>query len=365
MVNKYVGIVAAPGAPNLLARQIREQLPDVLNARVDEEIEWEVGIFVDPLTGYAELVEELYEKTGEYHEEYDWDYTIFITDLPIYRDDKIVAIDINNGTDVGLISLTAFGWPPIKKSTLNTIVSIIKNVRSEGDREELTKDFNRYLKTSKIHYDEKFFEETEAGHSVYYMKNNWRGNLRLISGMSWANNPFNMMRSLSSVVALAFATGTFSIIFSTTWNLSNVFPTARLIAVTLLAVIAMTLWIIISHELWEPVKGKQYKRILKLYNGATLLTLLISVFFYFIILFTMFFTATLILLPPGYIVHQIQPDQINLIFYIELAWFATSLSTVVGAIGAGFQDKSVIRNSTYGYRQRYREQYRKSSKQEG
>lgn len=360
MVSKYVGIVAAPGAPDRLAKQIKEDLPDVLNKKVDADIEWEVGIHVDPLTGYAELVEELYRKTDEYHDKYDWDYTIFITDLPIYRNGNIVAIDINDGTDVGLISLPAFGWPPIRKSALNTIVSIIESVRGGKDRKELTIAFNSYLKTSKIYYEERHFEETESRHSVYYMKNNWRGNLRLISGMSSANNPFNMMRSLGSVVAIAFATGTFSIIFSTSWNLSNIFPTERMIGVSLLAITAMTLWIIISHELWEPVRGKKHKRILKLYNGATLFTLFISVLFYYGILFLMFLTATLVLLPPGYVVNEIQPDQINIFFYIELAWFAASLSTVVAAIGAGVQDENVIKESTYGYRQRYRERYRHS-----
>lgn len=361
MVKKYVGIVAAPGAPDLLARQITKNLPEVLNERVDPDIEWEVGIFVDPLTGYAELMKELYEKTDEYYGEYDWDYTIFITDLPVHRDDNIIAIDINNGTDVGLISLPAFGWPPIKKSTLNTIVSIIKNVRAEEDKEELTGDFNSYLKTSKVHYTESYFEETESEHAVYYMKDNWRGRLRLISGMSWANNPFNMMRSLSRVIALAFATGSFSMIFSTMWNLSNVFPTLRLVAVSLLAVIAMTIWIIISHNLWEPVKGRKHREVLKLYNGATLLTLFISVMFYFAVLFLMFLTGALVLLPPDYVLSNIEADHINFLFYIQVAWFATSLSTVVGAIGAGVQDKSLIRESTYGYRQRYREQHRKPS----
>lgn len=358
MKKKYVGIVAAPGAPDLLARQIRKNLPDVLEEKVDSEIEWEVGIFVDPLTGYAELIKELYEKTDEYYGQYEWDYTIFITDLPIYRDENIITIDINNGTDVGLISLPAFGWPPIRKSTLNTIVSIIKNVRDEEEREELTADFNSYLKTSKVHYKETYFEETESGHSVYYLKDNWRGRLRLISGMSWANNPFNMMRSLSKVIALAFATGSFGMIFSTMWNLSNVFPTARLVAVSLLAVIAMSLWIIISHNLWEPVKGRRHQTVLKLYNGATLLTLLVSVMFYFAILFLMFLTGALVLLPPDYVLANIDAERLTIVFYIEVAWFATSLSTVVGAIGAGVQDKSLIRESTYGYRQRYREQHR-------
>lgn len=362
MVSKYVGIVAAPGAPEILARQIEEELPDVLSAQVDSEIEWEAGIFVDPLTGYAELTEELYQKTDKYYAENDWDYTIFITDLPVYRNDRIIKVDINNGTDVGLISLPAYGWPPIKKSTLNTIVSIIKSVRGEYKRETLTEIFNSYLKTSTLHYEETHFKETESEHSVYYMKNNRRGRWRLISGMSWANNPFNMMRSLSTVVAIAFATGTFGMIFSTSWNLSSVFSPVRLTAVSVLAVVGMTLWIIISHNLWESVRNKQIKKIMQLYNGATLLTLLISIIFYFSVLYLMFLSAGLVLLPPDYIVQNIGADEVTLSFYLELSWFATSLSTIAGAIGAGVQDKSLIRESTYGYRQYYRSQKQNDGK---
>lgn len=363
MVKKHVGIVAAPGAPDNLARKIKAELPEVLSREIDAEVEWEVSIHVDPLTGYAELIEELYEKTDKYDEEYDWDHTIFITDLPVYHGDMVTTVDINNETGVGLISLPAFGWPPIKQSTLNTIVSIIKDAGSNEGREELTRTFNTYLKTSRIYYEELFFEETDSNHSVYYIKDSWRGRLRLIGGMSWANNPFNMMRSLSTVVALAFATGTFSMLFSTMWNLSNVFPAWRLAAVSLLAVSAMTAWVIISYDLWERVGNQKQRnrRILTLYNGATVLTLFISVLFYFAILYTMFFTAALVVLPPGYVVNHIVPDEVTIMFYVEVAWFAASLSTVVGAIGAGVQDKSLIKKSTYGYRQRYREQYRASN----
>ncbi|HLQ98596.1 MAG TPA: 5,10-methylene-tetrahydrofolate dehydrogenase, partial [Candidatus Dormibacteraeota bacterium] len=83
-------------------------------------------------------------------------------------------------------------------------------------------------------------------------------------------------------------------------------------------------------------------------------TLLISLTFYFIVLYMMFLTAGLVLLPPDYILQNIGAKEVGIWFYLELAWFATSLSTVVGAIGAGFQDKSIIQESTYGYRQRFR-----------
>jgi len=366
MTTRYVGIVAAPSAPDTIARKIKKDLPDVLAGHFEEDFDWDVRIYVDPLTNYAELTKELFQKTDEYYGDNDWDYTIFITDLPIYHNDHITAVDINHKTDVGVVSLPAYGWPPNKKGILDTIVTLITSVQADsekgqgpadtGEKESLTRVFNRYFRINRLHYARDYSEYTRSEHSIYQMKDNMRGYMRLISGMSWANNPFNMLSILSGVVALAFATGTFSMIFSTMWNLSSVFPTWRLIAVTALAVFGMLLWIIISHDLWETKKHERQYRFLRLYNGATVLTLFISIIFFFAVLYTMFLTAGLVLLPPDFILRNIAAEEVTIKFYFELAWFATSLTTVVSAIGTGFQNKSVIQESTYGYRHRLRAQ---------
>ncbi|SFK52067.1 hypothetical protein SAMN05216235_0124 [Salinicoccus halodurans] len=364
MTKRYVGIVAAPGAPDALAKKIKKDLPDILAEHFEEDYEWEVEVFVDPLTNYAELTKELFQKTEKYYSENDWDYTMFITDLPIYHNDHITVIDLNEKTEVGVVSLPAYGWPPNKKGILDTIVTLITSVQADNDRDEAARDdtgrdslvsaFSPYFKTSRLHYDSDYREETGSEHSIYQIDDNLRGYLRLVSGMSWANNPFNMLRILSGVVALAFATGAFSMMFSTMWNLSNIFSTWRLLAVSLLAVTGMVTWIIISHNLWETREQEADIRFLKLYNGATLLTLLISLVFYFIVLYLMFLTAGLVLLPPDYILRNIGEEEVGIRFYLELAWFATSLSTVVASIGASVQDKSIIQESTYGYRHRFR-----------
>ncbi|MDW5472678.1 hypothetical protein [Staphylococcus equorum] len=43
-----------------------------------------------------------------------------------------------------------------------------------------------------------------------------------------------------------------------------------------------------------------------------------------------------------------------LLLYIKIAWFAASISTVAGAIGAGLSNEKLVRESTYGYRQQQR-----------
>src|SRR5699024_2755979 len=156
MTTRYVGIVAAPGAPDTIARKIKKDLPDVLAGHFEEDFDWDVRIYVDPLTNYAELTKELFQKTDEYYGDNDWDYTIFITDLPIYHNDHITAVDINHKTDVGVVSLPAYGWPPNKKGILDTIVTLITSVQADsekgqgpadtGEKESLTRVFNRYFR---------------------------------------------------------------------------------------------------------------------------------------------------------------------------------------------------------------------------
>ena len=41
---------------------------------------------------------------------------------------------------------------------------------------------------------------------------------RLVSGMTFANNPLNMMASLSNIVAIAFTTGAFGLVFDNVAN---------------------------------------------------------------------------------------------------------------------------------------------------
>ena len=178
---------------------------------------------------------------------------------------------------------------------------------------------------------------------------------RLVSGMTFANNPFNMLKSLSSVVAIAFTTGAFGIIFTTMWNLSFAYAGWRLLLMMLAAIFGMMIWMIVAHGLWESKKESNNKRITTLYNLTTTMTLTVSVMIYYTILFILFLIAALIVLPSGYLGQTLQlKTSANLTIYIKLAWFAASISTVAGAIGVGLNNEALILESTYGYRQKQR-----------
>ena len=39
-----------------------EDIPDILSEQHNNQIEWEIDLVVDPLTGYAERVEEIFKR---------------------------------------------------------------------------------------------------------------------------------------------------------------------------------------------------------------------------------------------------------------------------------------------------------------
>lgn len=355
-----LGIIAAPGTAKNVINKIKDDLADNLKKSSGTNDDWEIDIIVDPLTGETEFTDKIYAKTDEYLSDYGWDFLISITDLPLFYKDKAVLIDIDTSDGIAMMSIPAFGWRPLKNRIQTAIINTLGIINKIDTGDDNTGEEIRTLKNmftfSKLEHIEDFFEESETKHLLFHMSSKTGSTFRLVSGMTFANNPYNMMRSLSGLTAIAFATGSFGIIFSTMWNLSYLFPTWRLIAISTLSIFGMLLWIIISHDLWEKLKDDESKRITSLYNSTTLLTLFISLLFYYLLLYLLFLSAAITLLPSDFIADRIQVEHIGVRFYLELAWFAASLTTVAGAIGAGFHDKQVIQESTYGYRQRLRYQ---------
>lgn len=124
---------------------------------------------------------------------------------------------------------------------------------------------------------------------------------------------------------------------------------------SLFAIFGMILWIILAHNLWESERFSINKRITRLYNLTTLTTLTTSVIIYYVTLFTIYLIAASVLLPAPFLGKTLElghPATFTL--YLSIAWFAASLSTIAGAIGAGMRNEELVRESTYGSRQQMR-----------
>ncbi|HBM1943869.1 TPA: hypothetical protein LUK03_004876, partial [Escherichia coli] len=56
---RTVGLVVAPGVTERLAESLMEELPDMLSEQYNNEKEWTFDLVTDPLTGFAESVDEI------------------------------------------------------------------------------------------------------------------------------------------------------------------------------------------------------------------------------------------------------------------------------------------------------------------
>lgn len=363
-----IGIVAAPGVPARVATNLETSLPDALEDQISDQVTWDIHTNVDPLTGSAEHLTPIFEKISDYQKENEWDYTIAMTDLPLFKDDKVIAIDINKENGASVVSIPAYGWRPMQKRLLQTTIGIIKDFNTDNPHPALKADhsekesdkksskrFSRQFPLTSIKQEEDYLNDTGSTHKRYIVSSKFNGMLRLLSGMTFANNPLTMMSGLSNVLAIAFTTGAFGIVFTTMWNLSYVYSEWRLFIISCVAIFGMMIWIVIAHDLWEPLRDSSQKRITMLYNLTTLMTLFVSLLIYFVILFCLFLLTAVIVLPPSYLGAALELNEAaGVVDYINLGWFAASISTVAGAIGAGLNNTEIILESTYGYRQKER-----------
>ncbi|KMU54754.1 hypothetical protein SHOMR3_0861 [Staphylococcus hominis] len=359
---KLIGLVVAPGVTEKLAQSLIDDIPNILSEQDNHQRDWKVDLVVDPLTGFAESVEEIFKKIQDYHNKRKWDYVVGITDLPMFYHQNVLALDINKKNGAAIFSYPAFGWRPVKNRFKHAIVTIINELHySErehvgyDDNNRVKKEINKQFPFSRIEKTEVHLKETGNNHLRYLSNSRSLGMIRLVSGMTFANNPLNMMASLSNIVAIAFTTGAFGLIFSTMWNMGLDFSVWRLFGISIMAILGMLVWIMVSHGLWESTKKAKHKRIVMLYNLTTIMTLFIAIVIYYMILYSLFLIAELVLLPPGFLGQQVGlegPASVQL--YLSIPWFATSISTVAGAIGAGLLNDQLIKESTYGYRQKVR-----------
>ncbi|HLR60384.1 MAG TPA: 5,10-methylene-tetrahydrofolate dehydrogenase [Pseudogracilibacillus sp.] len=353
-----VGLIAAPEFAERMAQKLVKKLPENLANYTSNLINWKVEMTVDPMTGGAETVDKIFTKAATCKEDNNWDYVICLTDLPIFHERNVVVADVNEDKGVILLSIPAFGWTSLMKKVKHAIIYTFKEIDNykftTGEPDE-SKIIWRNFSITPIRRIKVKLNASGDMHIRYLVYPKTNGKIRLLLGMAYANNPFKMMSNLTGVIAVAFTTGGFAIIFPTMWKLSHLFSNGRLITITILAILGMSFWVILAHELWEPIKTSSNKRISGLYNSATILTLLFAVSAYYIAVYVLFLGTSLILIPSGFLGKTLEMStSASLIIYLKIAWFAASLSTMTGAIGVGLENENTVRDSTYGYRQRSR-----------
>jgi hypothetical protein len=366
----------------------------LLRRHIDDTVSWEVPVVVDPLTGGADEAPQIHDETWKLRQRRGWDYTISVTDLPVIRGNRVVVAIVHTESGVGALSLPALGATLLRRRVREAILQIASEIRlgsSESDRnregrlqeaqqaqqaqqaqeERSAKESvgeerlrgrgprqligrrlpERLAPIKRVKASGEHSDDSEA--DVRYVAPGMRGRIRLLSGMVLANNPFALFATMKGSLVAAFATGTYALIFSSVRVLSDSFGPARLVAFMLLSIAAVSLWLVVAYGLWERPSEHKSRRLSRLYNTVTALTLGVSVLSLYAVLLVLALFAAMFLVPAELFSSTIgRPPGLG--DYLSLALVTASLATIAGSLGLGVEDRETVLRATYGYRQRRR-----------
>ena len=353
-----LGLIPAPDIPEKIANEIAEELPGLLAKRADATVSWAVPVVMDPLTGSGREAPEILDVCRDRRVREGWDLAICLTDLPVYRDGRLVAADVSGQRGVSGLSLPALGAlrlrPRARDLTLRLAHELYARTEEPGPDGTPERDPRPSGTVGPFRRVEPPDEDMRAtGVDVRFAAPGARGRLGLWAGMVLANRPWRMLPAFKGAIAAAFATGAYALVITTLWLLADSVGWARLLLLMVTAIVAMVAWIIVAHHLWERPEISEQRLWTRLYNGVTVLTITVAVLCAYAILFALIFLAAWVFVPGDYF-QTILKHPVGFGEYLTLSWLAASLATVAGALGASLEDEETVREASYGYRQRRR-----------
>ncbi|MFE9768205.1 hypothetical protein ACFYPC_27430 [Streptomyces sp. NPDC005808] len=348
--NRRLVLVADPGLPSEIAKDLAQDLPECLQRRLGAGIRWQVDAITAPLVADEQVdLSDMAEAVGTHLEDQNWDIGIFLTDLPRRAQLHPVSAEINTDRHMALISLPALGSRNLHSRVEQAVLGIVSQLTPHG-------------RTAQPHVLGRPARETSPDvapgpAAKRYVVPGLRGHARMIAGMVRANRPWRLFTSLSRALAGVFATAAVLFFNSATWDVAPALTAWQQALVTALSALALTSWIIIDHHLWER-EGDQLPgrhNALYPYNLVTLITIALGVLSLYAVLLATLVALSFLVLDPAVFGKTIGRAT-HTGDYLYLAWFITSLSLVGGAFGTGLEESTAVRNAAYGQRHRERQQ---------
>lgn len=357
MDRKVVGIVADPGLAEAVAEHVAARLPRLLSRLVDDRVEWEVDLCCEatPLVGKGEIP--LVAMAEDLMRSRPWDAMVCLTELPRFLGTEPLISSLSLARRAALVSLPALGWLGLRRHTTRTVLYLLSRILRQTDESdesgsgrtgaaETARPDDRPATVPIIGaHDTLTDRETES----HVARPGVRSKLRLLAGMVRHNRPWRLVPSLDRAIAAAAATTAFPIFYSSIWGMANQSGLWRLLAVNVLAVGSMVGWLVVHNDLWERTAPTDNQGPALMYNLATCLTLLIGVVCMYVLLFALTMVAATVVISAGYLGHVLGHPA-DVMSYVKIAWIASSMGTVAGALGAGLESEASIRQATYSRR---------------
>jgi hypothetical protein len=351
--NVVVGLLADPGLPADIARDLAEQLPQPLKERVNDQVDWKVEVVTEDLTAGDERGERMIDQADERRRREGWDYAVCLTDLPWRTGSRPLVADVSSAHRVAVVSLPALGGilpeAQVRELLVGLIALLAGTQSADGRPEQLSGGVTRLVTPLRPvrHPDEDIDLRLTTGRTA--------SRLRLLAGMVRVNRLWRLALGLSTALAAALAAGALGSLNGIVWQLAARLEPVRLNLATFFSVAAMVTWLIVNHRRWQRVSAgsRRYRERVMLSNAATVLTLVIGVLCLCAALFVFDFLVQGFVIVPD-VFRDTVHSPVGLTDYLKLAWLVSSMATVGGALGSGLESHAAVRTATCGVRQHSR-----------
>lgn len=346
-----VGLVADPGLPIKLAERFQKTLPAFLAASVDSEVEWRVQVVEFSLPLNDAGVVELNEDSALLRDQWNWDYLVYLTDLPKYIENEPLISSANVAFKTGMIVLPSLGVVRnlrLKRALVEVLAALHGAEATEDQRrgkDSLTIRALYRETDSDAPHDQDTFETVKGP----------LGRLLLQAGMVRSNRPWRLLPQLSSAMAAAIATGAFGIFYTSIWSMADFASSWRLFGISVLSIAILSTWLMVSNSLWERPRGGLKRERQITYNLATATTIVAAVASMYIALFVVILAGSLMIISSDFMAEQLGHD-VEFEDYVNLSWLSASLGTMAGAVGSSLDNRESVRRATFSNREYERRQ---------
>jgi signal transduction histidine kinase len=178
-----------------------------------------------------------------------------------------------------------------------------------------------------------------------------------LAGLVFGNRPWRLVPHLAGATAAAAATAAYGVVTTTFWNMADALAPWRLALINAVAIAIMILWLLLYNRLWERPSHPGERKKALLYNVSTVLTLAIAVVCMYAILYVVALVAALAIIDGSYLSSRLGHPG-GFASFATIAWLASSIGVVAGALGSSFETEEAVRKATYGKRERERQRAR-------
>jgi hypothetical protein len=342
-----VGLVASPGRAAELTETLITEVADRLTEQlpgVRWKVEFVIDRLVDPPTDLSEVISAGRRTLLDQR----WDLMVCVTDLPLQTARRPVIAHVSATHRVAVLSLPALGPVAVRRRMVETIVRLAGHLL--GDTGQAADDGGRRRPVAPVVHRRmlELGRRVELEHGMRLVARVVTGNIWLLLGMLRANHPWRLALRLVRALVAAVAAGVLALVTSDIWRLAGYLGTLRLTVIGVGSVAATSVTIMIATGLWERSPHRSAREQVILFNIVTAVTVGIGVAVLYTAIFAAMVTAALLLVPAS-LLGSVLGHPADVADQVQLAWLATSIATLGGALGAALETRETVREAAYTY----------------